>query len=81
MEDCYEREQIVHNLTLNRESDALIRQYESKGVYSSKSLYSIINIRGVHPVSVPPVWSICGPPRIQVFLLLLSHNKLMIETI
>jgi len=52
-------------------------QYESNGIYSTQSLYAVINFRGVQPVFVPAVWNIKVPPKIQVFLWLLSNNKLM----
>lgn len=77
MEDWYCLEQIIRETSLSGEEDAMIWQYESKGVYSTSSLYSIINFRGVQPIYIPSVWSITVPPRIQVFLWLLSHNKLM----
>ena len=57
--------------------DSLVRQYEAKGEYTTGSLYSIINFRGVQPVYIPAVCFIKIPPRVQVFLWLLSHNKLM----
>lgn len=50
---------------------------ESKGVYSSSSLYHVINFRGVQPVFIPAVWKLCVPPKIHVFLWLFSYDKLM----
>lgn len=57
--------------------DSLIWQYESNGSYSSKSLYAIINFRGVQPIYLPAVWDLKIPPRIQNFLWLFSQNKIM----
>jgi hypothetical protein len=54
----------------------LIWGCESKGVYSSNSFYAIINYRGVKPIYIPAIWNIVVPPKIQLFLWLLSHNKL-----
>jgi hypothetical protein len=59
------------------EEDQLIWKYESTGVYSSKSLYAVINFRGVQPVYLPSVWDLKIPPRVQIFLWLLSQNKIM----
>ena len=59
------------------EGDALVWQYGSKGIYTTQSLYAVINFRGVRPVFIPSVWKIQILPRVQVFLWLLSHNKLM----
>lgn len=67
----------MYNFTLSSDEDALIWQYESNGVYSSQSLHAIINFRGVNPVYIPSIWSLVNPPRVHIFLWLLSHNKLM----
>ena len=58
---------IAKTLVLSLEEDQLIWQYESKGVYSSKSMYAIVNFRGVKQVYLPAVWDIKVPPRIQMF--------------
>jgi hypothetical protein len=46
----------------------LVWQFQSSGIYSSQSLYAIINFRGVKPVYLPSVWKIIVPPRIHFFL-------------
>jgi hypothetical protein len=69
--------EIVSSVRFNNDGDALVWQLDSKGVYTSQSLYSVINFRGVVPINIPVVWKIKIPPRIQIFLWLLSHNKLM----
>ena len=68
---------IVEGVCLSEEGDSLVWQYESNGIYSTQSLYAVINFRGVQPVFVPAVWNIKVPPKIQVFHWLLSNNKLM----
>ena len=40
MEEWYFLEQIIKETTLTGEEDAMIWQYESKGMYSSSSLYA-----------------------------------------
>jgi hypothetical protein len=47
------------------------------GTYTSQSLYAIINFRGVTLLFIPAIWKLKIPPRIHVFLWLLSHNKIM----
>jgi hypothetical protein len=59
------------------DDDEPIWQFSSSGVYSSQSLYSVINFRGIQPVFVPAVWKLMIPPRIHFFLWLLSNNKLL----
>ena len=49
----------------------------SNGIYSTSSLYAIINFRGIQHVYVPAEWKINVPSKIHVFLWLLSNNKLM----
>jgi len=41
------------------------------------SLYSIVNSRRVILVYEPAVWKLSIPPRIHIFLWLLSKNKLL----
>lgn len=49
-----------------------IWQYDFKGIYSSRSLYAIINFRGVQPIYLPAVWQKKVPPRLHGFLWLFS---------
>ena len=77
MESWYELEQILLGVVFTESDDALIWQHENKGVYSTSSLYSIINFRGVIPVFIPSIWSLLVPPKIHIFLWLMSHNKMM----
>jgi hypothetical protein len=58
---------IVNTVNFSEDEDQLIWQYETNGVYSSRSMYSLVNFRGVQPVFLPPVWKLKIPPRIQVF--------------
>jgi hypothetical protein len=77
MDRWFELKEIVSSVVYYQEGDALVWAYESKEVYSTQSLYAIINFRGVQPVYIPSVWKVNVPPRIQIFLWLLSYNKLM----
>jgi hypothetical protein len=54
----------------------LIWCYNKSGVYSSQSFYNVISYRGITLLYIPAVWNICVPPKIHLFLWLLSHNKL-----
>jgi hypothetical protein len=77
MEQWYALEAIAKSICLSDETDSLIWQYNSSGVYSASSLYAIINYRGITPIFIPVVWKIVIPPRIHVFLWLIMHNKIM----
>ena len=52
-------------------------KFESTGVYTVSSFYAVVNFRGAIPVFVPAIWKIHIPPRVHVFLWLLSKNKLL----
>jgi len=49
----YELVEIVSGVNFEDDSDALVWQYDSKGIYTSQSLYVIINFRGVTPIFHP----------------------------
>jgi hypothetical protein len=68
---------IAETIVFNSDEDQLIWAYETNGVYSSKSMYALVNFRGVTPIFLPAVWGLKIPPRVQVFLWLLSLNKIM----
>jgi hypothetical protein len=68
---------IAETIVFSEDEDQLIWSYETNGVYSSKSMYAIVNFRGVTPIYLPAVWDLKIPPRIQIFLWLLSQNKIM----
>uniref|UniRef100_A0ACD5XUF6 Uncharacterized protein n=1 Tax=Avena sativa TaxID=4498 RepID=A0ACD5XUF6_AVESA len=68
---------VARSINFSDQEDQLIWQYESKVVYSSSSMYSIINFRGVKKIFLPAVWKLKIPPRVQIFLWLLSQNKIM----
>jgi hypothetical protein len=72
--------EIAREITFNDSPDQLIWKYESNGVYASKSLYAIVNFRGVQPIYLPIVWDLKIPPRVQKFLWLFwlfSQNKIL----
>jgi hypothetical protein len=47
---------IARTTNFYNEQDQLIWYYATKGVYSSGSLYVVINFRGVKPIYLPSVW-------------------------
>jgi hypothetical protein len=77
IEMWFEIVEIFKTIVFSDEDDQPIWKYESKGVYSSKSLYAIINFRGVQHVFLPAVWDLKISPRVQIFLWILSQNKIM----
>jgi hypothetical protein len=44
---------IAESLVLIDEEDGPVWQFSSTGIYSSQSLYGVINFRGITPVFIP----------------------------
>ena len=68
---------IVESVNLQEDNDQIIWCFNSNGKYSVQSLYAVISNRGVVPVSVSTVWRLKVPPRIQIFLWLITKNKIL----
>lgn len=54
---------------------AVIRPVQDSLIWKYRLL--IINFRGITPIYIPAVWSLHVPPKIHVFLWLVSHNRIM----
>jgi hypothetical protein len=61
--------ELVSTISLSEEEDEMVWMFSSKGVYSSQSLYKIINFRGIKLVHVPALWHIKIPPRLHFFFM------------
>jgi hypothetical protein len=68
---------IASSICLNDKDDEMVWMVNSYGIYSSHSLYRVVNFRGVEPIFLPTVWKLHVPPRIHFFLWLVSKNKLL----
>jgi hypothetical protein len=53
MQQWYDLESIATSIIFTTDIDDLLWQYESGGVYSSSSLYAVINFGGVTPMFIP----------------------------
>jgi hypothetical protein len=62
---------------LSGEPDQLVWKLHASGEYTFQSLYDVVNFGGVKPVFIPSVWKLNVPPGIQVFLWLVSNNKIL----
>jgi hypothetical protein len=69
--------QLASSIAFTDDEDSLIWTFNSKGTYSSQSLYKVINFRGIKSIFVPAVWRLKVPPRVHFFLWLLSKNKVL----
>ena len=68
---------VIEGTVLNDDEDQIVWSYTSHGTYAVQSLYARINCRGVFPVYIHAIWKLVIPPRVQFFLWLLSHNKIL----
>jgi hypothetical protein len=64
----YEHQEIAGSIIFKEEPDSIVWKFNSSGRYSVKSLYAIVNDRGVRQIFSPVVWKIIAPPRIHIFL-------------
>lgn len=69
--------QIVSAVDFTSEPDQMIWKLNNSGIYSSQSLYAIVNFKGIQPVFVPSLWNIYVPLRIHMFLWLVSNNRIL----
>jgi hypothetical protein len=69
--------QTAQSIQLTTNSDALIWMWEARGVYTVKSMYGVVNFRGIRTIDIHCVRELKIPPKIQFFLSLLTHNKLL----
>lgn len=68
---------IAQSILFTNDEDAIIWEYHASRLYNVESLYAVVNFRGVCPVYTPVVWKLNGPPRIDIFLWLLTNNKIL----
>jgi hypothetical protein len=59
---------LIITTEFSTDEEALVWQYQYSGIYSSQSLYCIINFRGMVHVYIPAIWKLIVPPRIHFFL-------------
>jgi hypothetical protein len=58
--------EVARSISFSNEDNQLLLQYNSSRIYSSSSLYAIINFRGIAHVYLPAVWKRKIPPRVLV---------------
>ena len=68
---------VIEGTILNDDEDQILWSYTSHGTYTVQSLYARINCRGVFLVYTHAIWKLVIPPRVQFFLWLLSHNRIL----
>jgi hypothetical protein len=69
--------QIAQSLSLTTENDTLLWKFDPNGMLNVKSMYAVINFRGIIHVHVHSTWKLKIPPNIHFFLWLMAHNKIL----
>jgi hypothetical protein len=73
----FEIQQIAQSISFDGTKDSLIWIWKASGSYSVKSMYDVIKFGGITPVNIHCVWKLKVPQKIDFFLWLLFHNKLL----
>jgi len=68
---------LLDEVSLSEEEDHIVWNYTSSGRYEVQSLYAVVSFRGVAPIYVSSVWKLSIPPRVQLFLWLVSNNRVL----
>jgi hypothetical protein len=67
--------ELVATIQFSNDEDEMLWQFNSSGIYSSQSLYKIINFRRIKLVHVSATWSLKVPPQVHFFLWLVINNR------
>ena len=70
-----EMQDLVKGFSPSNDLDKPVWSLDSKGFYSAKYMYKMINFGGITSVWKDYIWRIKVPPNIHVFLWLMVHNK------
>lgn len=68
---------IAESISFSEDCDSVCWAFDGSSKFSVQSMYKIITFRGILPVHTPAVWQLSVPPRIHIFLWLLSNNKIL----
>lgn len=63
-------------VTYTEDCDAIIWAFDSSSKFTVQTMYKIVSFRAIQPVYSVVVWNLNIPPRIHIFLWLLSNKKL-----
>ncbi|KAJ3701655.1 hypothetical protein LUZ61_005360 [Rhynchospora tenuis] len=70
---------IASSLNFNSDSDRLVWKWTSHGRYTAASFYKAFILAGKVRFPLHFVWKIKAPPSIKVFLVLLTHGRLLTQ--
>ena len=67
-------------VSLQYADDTILWSFADSNSFSVQAVYKTISFRGVQPAYTPSIWKLYVPPRIHIFLWLLSNNKILTRT-
>jgi hypothetical protein len=73
----YEIVQIAKTIQFTQDPDTLVWKFTSNGFHNVKSMYAVVNFRGIRTIDVQSVWKVKVPPKIHFFLWLVFYKKLL----
>ena len=68
-------------ISFTHSQDKVAWRWESSGIFSVRSLYSILNFRGVLVAHPMLWWTIPIPPKIQIFMWLACQHKILTKDV
>ena len=71
---------IAESISFSEDCDSICWAFDGSSKFSVQSMYKTITFRGILLVHTPAVWQLSVPPRIHIFLWLLSNNKIRTRT-
>jgi hypothetical protein len=80
MEDWLTLVAIAESVNFTEDCDSIFWAFDSSSRFSVQSMYRTISYRGIRPVFTPILRDLNAPPRIHIFLWLLSDNKTLTRT-
>lgn len=77
LNDWHQVLHIISTTTLPQGLDHFQWHWDTKGVFTVRSLYLFLNFHGVQPIQLLLWWQLPVPPKIRAFMWLMSKNKIL----
>lgn len=70
---------IISSTSFTYSHDKIEWKSKASGKFSTQSIYKILNFGGFQPTDSMLWWNLSVPPKIRVFMWLISHNIILIK--
>ena len=68
---------MARNTSFTHNSDNIAWRWNTSGSFTVRSIYQILNFRGVNDNKFAVVWELPIPPKIRIFVWLLLNNRIL----